>query len=85
MKTQKEKIALLEEKLCGLCEEDHSEDGRHEELTQKCCDLEKCLHDKDNQIGHLQRCVATGRMDGTGTDYKAELAVARKDRGDGKR
>jgi hypothetical protein len=48
MKTQKEKIALLEEKLCNLCEESHPEDDRHEELTNKCCELEKCLHEKDN-------------------------------------
>merc|ERR1712195_261418 len=40
MKTQKEKIVLLEEKLCTLCEEKHPEDGRHEELKKKCEDLE---------------------------------------------
>jgi len=40
MKTQKEKISLLEEKLCTLCEEKHPEDGRHEELKKKCEDLE---------------------------------------------
>jgi len=38
--TQKEKIALLEEKLCNLCEEKHPDDGRHEELKKKCEDLE---------------------------------------------
>jgi len=32
MKTQKEKIVLLEEKLCMLCETKHPEDNRHEEV-----------------------------------------------------
>jgi len=40
MKTQKEKIVLLEEKLCTLCEEKHPEDGRHAEMKKKCADLE---------------------------------------------
>ena len=40
MDTQKEKIALLEEKLCNLCEEKHPDDERHDEIKQKCADLE---------------------------------------------
>ena len=85
MKTQKEKIALLNEKLCKLCDEEHPDDDRHAELEDKCGELVECLEKKENEIGHLKRSVATGRMDGTGTDYKAELAKARKDRGDANR
>merc|ERR1711957_914902 len=136
MKTQKEKIALLEEKLCMLCEEKHPEDGRHEEikkkcadlehnhegmcqiiedlrarlmktqkekivlleekpvavaapkdvvLEEKCCDLENCIHDKDQEICELKRCFEAGCHDSSGTNYKAELTCARKERGDAKR
>lgn len=85
MKTQKEKITLLNEKLCKLSEEDHPDEDRQIELENKCGELVETLEQKDNEIGHLQRSVATGRMDGTGTDYKAELSKARKDRGDANR
>jgi len=50
-----------------------------ESLTAKSCRLQDCLHQKNNQIFHLRRAVATGRSDGTGTDYKAELAIVRQD------
>jgi len=97
MKTQKEKIVLLEEKLCMLCDEEHVEDNRHEEkpvaiaapkdvvLEEKCCDLENCIHDKDQEICELKRCFEAGCHDSSGTNYKAELTCARKERGDAKR
>jgi len=50
-----------------------------ESLDAKSCRLQDCLHQKNNQIFHLKRAVATGRSDGTGTDYKAELAIVRQD------
>lgn len=84
MSTQKEKIALLEEKLTTLSAEEAGDD-RNEELEETVAQQEKCLHNKGKEIDHLKRMVATGRMDGTGTDYKAELAKARKERGDANR
>lgn len=82
VKTQKEKIALLEEKLCGLCEEDHPEDERHDELKAQVSEKTKEVEHLRNCVADRDKCIATGRGDGTGTDYPAELKKARKERGD---
>jgi len=60
-----------------------------QELKHKCDQLEGKCSSHDDECAHLRRCIqdrdrciATGRTDGTGTDYPAALAQARKDRGD---
>jgi len=47
----------------------------HNENCKQIDHLKRCVADRD-------RCIATGRTDGTGTDYPAALAQARKERGD---
>merc|ERR1711970_820214 len=49
-----------------------------ERYNEKCKEVEHLKR----QVANRDRCIATGRTDGTGTDYPAELAKARKERGD---
>jgi hypothetical protein len=54
MKTQKEKISLLEEKLNTMCDESKPSDEREEELEQRCSQLASQRDAKAREVEQLK-------------------------------
>lgn len=67
--------------------EEQPADNRNAQLKEICCDLENKQKEQCQKIDQLKcqvrdrdRAIATGRSDGTGTDWPAECKKARAEK-----